>query len=138
MQPDRMELPSVSVVGAAIVRDGRVLAARRSAPPEMAGRWEFPGGKVERDETAAQALVRECREELGVEIAVGEWLAAGQVRAGLVLDVYLASLRGGEPRPLTDHDELRWLGPAELDELAWLEPDRPAVAALHAVLAAMR
>ena len=63
------------VVGAAIVRDGRVLACRRTAPPEAAGRWELPGGKVEPGEAPEAALVREVREELGCDIAVTAWLA---------------------------------------------------------------
>ena len=56
------------VVGAALLDKGRVLAARRSAPPEVAGGWEFPGGKVNPGESEREALVRECREELGVEV----------------------------------------------------------------------
>ena len=60
------------VVGAAIVHDGRLLAARRSAPADLAGGWELPGGKVEPGESEADALVRECREELGVAVVVGE------------------------------------------------------------------
>ena len=63
------------VVGAAIVRDGRVLACRRTAPLEVAGRWELPGGKVEPGEAPEAALVREVREELGCDIAVTAWLA---------------------------------------------------------------
>jgi 8-oxo-dGTP diphosphatase len=119
------------VVGAAIERDGRVLAARRSAPAQVAGGWEFPGGKVEPGETDAAALVRECREELGVGIDVGEPLADEQmITDGYVLRVYRALLTSGEPTALQDHDELRWLAPAELAELPWLPADRAAVAAL--------
>ena len=66
--------PRVPVVGAAIVRDGRVLAARRTTPASAAGRWEFPGGKVEPGETPDAALVREVAEELGCTIAVTAWL----------------------------------------------------------------
>jgi 8-oxo-dGTP diphosphatase len=117
------------VVGAAVLRDGRLLAARRSAPPELAGRWELPGGKVEPGETPEQALVRELREELGVvaeplERVEGEW----PLRADLVLHVWTARLRSGEPRPLQDHDALRWLTPAEAYDVPWLDQDRPAVA----------
>lgn len=119
------------VVGAAIVRDGRVLAARRSAPVQVAGGWEFPGGKLEPGETAAVALERECLEELGVRIEVGALLAGAPIRDGLTLAVYEARLVAGEPRPLQDHDELRWLAAAELDGLSWLAPDRPAVEALR-------
>ena len=63
------------VVGAAIVRHGCVLAARRTAPVAAAGRWEFPGGKVEPGETAEAALVRELDEELGCAVEVTGWLA---------------------------------------------------------------
>jgi 8-oxo-dGTP diphosphatase len=124
------------VVGAAIVRDGRVLAARRSAPPEMAGGWEFPGGKVEPGESEPSALMRECREELGVRVTVGELLGSAPLSRGFVLHVYLAALVAGEPRPLQDHDELRWLAADELDSVDWLPAERPALAAVAALLAA--
>lgn len=120
------------VVGAAIVRDGRVLAARRSRPVELAGRWEFPGGKVEPGESERDALVRECAEELGVRIAwverlPGEW----PIGETLMLRVHLAVLAEGEPMPGDDHDELRWLGPGQLQDVDWLPADVPAVAALR-------
>lgn len=117
------------VVGGAVLHRGRLLAARRSAPPELAGRWELPGGKVERGETPPEALVRELREELGIEAAPlervpGEW-ALGP---GLVLHVWTAHLLSGEPEPLQDHDRLRWLAPADVHDVDWLDQDRPAVA----------
>ncbi|MFG2135769.1 (deoxy)nucleoside triphosphate pyrophosphohydrolase [Streptomyces sp. NPDC048650] len=117
------------VVGAAVCDRGRLLAARRSAPPALAGRWELPGGKVEDGETPEQALVRELREELGVEAAAGERIPGEWVlRPGFVLRVWTARLLSGEPRPLQDHDELRWLWPAEEQHVDWLDQDRPAVA----------
>lgn len=123
------------VVGAAILRDGLLLAARRKAPAALAGGWELPGGKVESGESDAGALIRECREELGVEIEVGarvpgEWPLA----AGMALRVYLARLVTGEPAALEDHEQLRWLGPAELFDVDWLPADRPAVEAVSAQL----
>jgi len=113
------------VVGAAIVRDGRVLAARRTAPPETAGRWEFPGGKVEAGESPETALVREIGEELGSVVEVTGWLP-GEVPIGErhVLTVALTVLTAGEPDP-REHDEIRWLTAAELGDVDWLEPDRP-------------
>ncbi|HET6634202.1 MAG TPA: (deoxy)nucleoside triphosphate pyrophosphohydrolase [Streptomyces sp.] len=118
------------VVGAALVDAGRLLAARRTAPPATAGRWEFPGGKVEPGETPRQALVRELREELGVDAEVqdrvpGEW----PVGRGMVLWIYRARLLAGtpRPRPLQDHDELRWLPSAETGTVDWLDQDLPAV-----------
>jgi 8-oxo-dGTP diphosphatase len=123
---------SVHVVGAAIIRDGRVLAARRTRPAGLAGGWEFPGGKVMPDESEQDALLRECREELGVAVRVGERL--GEVADGAVrLVLYAARVTEGEPEPLQDHDEVRWLGRADLAAIRWLPIDRallPAVAAL--------
>jgi 8-oxo-dGTP diphosphatase len=126
------------VVGAAVLRatsssTSAVLAARRRRPAELAGGWEFPGGKVEAGESDADALVRECREELGVDIEVGSLLATTPIRAGLTLRVYQARLVIGsaEPAAGADHDELRWLGTDELWSVAWLEPDRPAVRRLQ-------
>ncbi|MFJ8584949.1 (deoxy)nucleoside triphosphate pyrophosphohydrolase [Streptomyces sp. NPDC093595] len=116
------------VVAGAVFDGGRLLAARRSAPPALAGRWELPGGKLEPGETAPEALVRELREELGVEIEPGERIPGEWPLApGYVLQVWTARLLSGEPRPLQDHDELRWLDRRELDSVDWLEQDRPAV-----------
>lgn len=120
----------IVVVGAALLDGGRLLAARRSAPPELAGRWELPGGKVEKGETPEAALVRELREELGVETEAveripGEW----PLRAPYVLRVWTARLLPGsaDPKPLQDHDELRWLNPAEIWDVNWLDQDVEAV-----------
>lgn len=112
-------------MGAALVRDGRVLAARRTAPPAAAGRWEFPGGKVEPGEDPAAALVREVAEELGCTIEVDAWLEGEvPIGEGHLLRVGLVRLVSGEPEP-REHDRVRWLGPGALDDVDWLEPDRP-------------
>jgi 8-oxo-dGTP diphosphatase len=120
-----------AVVGAAVLRDGRVLAARRTTPAAAAGRWEFPGGKVEPGESSASALVREVREELGCEVEVTGWLT-GVVPVGERHELTVAVVRlvAGEPAP-TEHDRIRWLGPDELDDVDWLEPDRPFLAGLR-------
>ncbi|WP_371498882.1 NUDIX domain-containing protein [Kitasatospora sp. NBC_00374] len=113
------------VVGGALIHRGRVLAARRSAPPAVAGFWEFPGGKAEPGESQEQALERELLEELGVRArALRQLPGSWPVRAGLELRIWAAELVSGEPQPLEDHSELRWLGPAELDDVEWLEHDR--------------
>lgn len=126
----------VIVVGAAIVRgDDSVLCARRSAPAHVAGKWEFPGGKVEAGESDAEAVVRECREELGVEVAVGAKIGAdARIDDRFTLRVFLARLEPGqpEPLPLEDHDELRWVPRRDLLGLDWLAPDVPIVAELAA------
>ncbi len=122
------------VVGAAVVHEGRVLTARRTTPPEAAGRWEFPGGKVEPDETPEAALVREVREELGCDIEVVAWLT-GEADLGRcrVLRVALARLVGGEPVPV-EHDAVAWLRADEIGDVAWLDSDRPFLAQVAAAL----
>ncbi|MET7478752.1 (deoxy)nucleoside triphosphate pyrophosphohydrolase [Streptomyces sp. NPDC005648] len=128
----------IVVVGAALLDDDRLLAARRSAPPALAGRWELPGGKVEPGETPEAALVRELREELGVEAEVldrvpGEW----PLKPPYVLRIWTARLSAGSPapKPLQDHDELRWLRtPDELWTVDWLDQDVEALRALQAAV----
>jgi 8-oxo-dGTP diphosphatase len=126
------------VVGAALIHEGRVLAARRSYPPETAGRWEFPGGKVEDGESPDAALVRELEEELGCRVDVTGWLEPKVlIRPGLVLRVATAQLLDGEPGPReSEHDELRWLTAQELDHVDWLDADRPFTGPLREVLRA--
>ena len=126
------------IVGAAIIAGGRVLACERAEPPEMAGKWEFPGGKVEDGEGEPEALVRECDEELGVLIEVGERVGddipLSHGRA--ILKVYTARLvNGAQPRAI-EHSELRWLSVDELDSVPWLPADAPIVAALVPLLKA--
>ena len=125
------------IVGAAIVADGRLLACERSEPPEVAGRWEFPGGKVEPGESDLEALVRECEEELGIVVAVKERVGEDVPLAHgwAVLRVWLAEIVSGEPQPL-EHSRLRWLGLHELDSVSWLPADAPVVAEVAKVLAA--
>ncbi|MGF0170446.1 (deoxy)nucleoside triphosphate pyrophosphohydrolase [Streptomyces sp. Marseille-Q5077] len=118
------------VVGAALLEAGRLLAARRSAPEELAGRWELPGGKVEPGEAPEAALVRELREELGVAAEVLERVpGAWPLKPPYVLHVWTARLLpgSGAPEPLEDHDALRWLGAGELWDVDWLDQDVPAV-----------
>jgi 8-oxo-dGTP diphosphatase len=120
------------IVGAAIINDGRVLACARSDPPEVAGRWEFPGGKVEPGETDEEALVRECLEELAIKVVVGQRvgrdvpLAHGRA----ILRVFAATLANDDAPQLLEHSELRWLGADELLSVDWLPADAPIVAAL--------
>ncbi|MEU6219569.1 (deoxy)nucleoside triphosphate pyrophosphohydrolase [Streptomyces sp. NPDC047022] len=124
----------ILVVGAALLSGNRLLAARRSAPAELAGRWELPGGKVEPGERPEHALARELHEELGVraepvERVPGQW----PLKPGYILQVWTAHLLTGTPEPLEDHDALRWLAPEEIWDVPWLDQDVPAV---RAVLAA--
>jgi 8-oxo-dGTP diphosphatase len=126
------------VVGAAILRGGAVLAARRTSPPEAAGRWELPGGKVEPGETPEAAAVREIAEELGCAVEVTGWLAATvPISDALALRVATARLVEGEPEPVEHdptHDMVGWLGPGDLDDVDWLGPDRPFLPELGRLL----
>ncbi|QNE34869.1 (deoxy)nucleoside triphosphate pyrophosphohydrolase [Leifsonia shinshuensis] len=120
---------TLQVVAAVIVRDGAVLACRRAPHKDAAGRWEFPGGKVEAGETPEAALARELREELGVDVRVGALLdrtVTGQVD----LACYAATLLGPAPTASTDHDALEWRGTGALAGLDWADADLPVVARL--------
>jgi 8-oxo-dGTP diphosphatase len=122
----------------------RVLSARRVAPPRWAGWWEFPGGKVDPGETPVVALHRELSEEVGVSVRLGAEIpgpsADGDGRvwpimAGLVMRVWLAEVAEGEPRARDEHDEVRWLGPAELDSVRWLPGNVGILAVVRRLLA---
>lgn len=111
-----------------------MLASRRTEPPHLAGWWEFAGGKVEAGESDARALTRELREELAVEVRIGDRIGPDlPIGQTAVLRVYLAELVAGEPA-LVDHDEHRWLGLDRLLDVAWLPVDLPVVAELQRVL----
>jgi 8-oxo-dGTP diphosphatase len=134
--------PPALVVAAAIVDDlmvpRRLLAARRSAPKSLAGRWEFPGGKVEPGETHHEALRRELAEELGIAITIGRAVlgpveGAWEVTRGHLMRVWLVRIDVGEPEPLLDHDEIRWLEPDRWHDVPWLDADVPIVRALQAL-----
>ncbi|GAA4375242.1 NUDIX domain-containing protein [Actinomadura verrucosospora] len=115
------------VVGAAILAEGRLLAAQRAEPPHMAGGWELPGGKVDPGESDEDALVRECHEELAVKVRLGRRVGGDwRLSERAVLRVWTAELVEGEPQAL-EHLQLRWLAPSELHDVNWLPGDRPAV-----------
>lgn len=136
LEPGRVAVAAVALVDD-LRRPRRLLAARRSGPPALAGGWEFPGGKVEPGEEPAAAAVREAAEELGVRVELGE-PAGGPWPLGRSHEMHLwwavTAPGEGEPRPLEDHDALRWLTRATLHEVPWLENDLPVVAFVAAHL----
>ncbi len=123
----------ITVVGAVIVRDGLIYCARRGLTGALPGMWEFPGGKVEKDESFAEALVREIDEELSCEISVREPLETTTHEydfAVVTLATFLCELVVGEPRS-NEHAEEQWLPVGKLDTLEWAPADIPAVQKLR-------
>ncbi len=119
----------IAVVGAVLVRDGRILAAQRGEGMSLAGRWEFPGGKIEPGETPQETLRREIVEELGCRIEIGELVARTEhaYDFGLVdLSTYWCRLIDGEPA-LTEHAAIVWADAEELAALEWAPADVEAV-----------
>lgn len=101
----------------------RLLVAQRSYPPDLAGRWELPGGKVEPGEGERAALVRECREELGVDLDVGDRVGPDVPTTAVsgTLRVYWARIAAGVP-VAGEHRQIRWVSPDQLPGLDWVSP----------------
>lgn len=124
----------IDVVGAVIVAEGRVLCAQRGGTGSLAGKWEFPGGKIERGESPRQALEREISEELKCGIEVGAAITTTRHEydfATISLTTFYCQLIAEEPE-LTEHQAMAWMTPAELQDLAWAAADIPAVKLIQA------
>jgi len=125
--------PLVPVVAAALFDGaGRVLIAQRPAGKVLAGRWEFPGGKVAAGESEGNALTRELREELGVEVIAARpfmRLTHAYEERDVQLSLWIVERFAGEPRSL-DAQALKWVAPAHLAGENILEADQPFIAAL--------
>ena len=125
---------SVPVVAALIWDKDRFLICQRPAHKARGLLWEFVGGKVEPGETKAQALVRECREELDVELEVGPVfmeLTHAYPDMTVRLTLFHAAIRRGEPK-LLEHNDLRWITPAEIPQYAFCPADKEILARIIA------
>ncbi len=138
-----MAAPILVAAGAVVddLDDPRhLLAARRATPASLAGRWEFPGGKVDPGESPEEALHRELREELGVRVGLGPEIVgpdagAWRLSTRYVMRLWLVEVVAGTPEPLVEHDELRWLPRGQWLDVPWLDADVRIVQALVAALA---
>lgn len=119
----------IPVVAAVLIRGETILAAKRSSTMSLPGMWEFPGGKIELDESPEEALLRELKEELQCSAEIGEHIQTTEHEyefGTVVLTTYYCFLKGVEPR-LTEHSEIRWVHVTDLDTLDWAPADIPAV-----------
>jgi len=122
------------VVGALIRRQGKILICRRPPNKKRALLWEFAGGKPEAGESLEAALVRECREELGIELEVGEKFDECIYEYPDItvhLTVFEAEIRQGEPKML-EHSDIRWVTADELDNYEFCPADGPIIEKLKA------
>ena len=126
-------MKTVEVV-AGIIKDGeKVFATQRGYGDQKDG-WEFPGGKMEPGETPEQALVRELREELAIDVSVGSFVCTVEhdyPTFHLKMHCFICSIVGGKSPELLEHEAARWLAPAELHSVNWLPADVKVVAALE-------
>lgn len=123
-----------TVVAGALIAGNALLVAQRDRPPALAGLWELPGGKVADGETDEAALVRELKEELGVDVTVGSRIGVDvALNSATALRAYLVTQTGGTLHP-NDHRAIKWITVDELDDLDWVPADRTWLAELHAEL----
>ncbi|WP_087972058.1 (deoxy)nucleoside triphosphate pyrophosphohydrolase [Oceanobacillus rekensis] len=125
----------IHVVGAVIIKENKILCAQRGPDKSLPFMWEFPGGKIETGETPQDALKREIDEEMHCDIEIGEQVehTVYEYDFGIVhLTTYKCKLLEGTP-VLTEHAEIKWLSPKELETLEWAPADIPAIEKLATV-----
>ena len=117
-------MKSIRVVAAIIINDGKVFATQRGYG-DWKDWWEFPGGKIEPGESPEEALAREIREELDVEISIDKFYRTVEYdypKFHLVMDCFICHIAEGEP-VLLEHEAAKWLSPDELGSVQWLPSD---------------
>ncbi|MDC7245209.1 MAG: (deoxy)nucleoside triphosphate pyrophosphohydrolase [Sphaerochaetaceae bacterium] len=126
-------MKQIHVAAAVIEKDNKIFAAQRKDAGELALKWEFPGGKLEEGESGAQAIVREIREELSVDIVVkGHFLRVSHQYESfhITMDAYLCKLTRGDIR-LNEHVDSFWCPVEQLMDLDWAAADIPIAQKLH-------
>jgi 8-oxo-dGTP diphosphatase len=116
----------IPVVTGLLQKGNKILVGQRPAGHSLAGNWEFPGGKIERNESPEEALTRELNEELGIEAEIGSLnLASTHTYAdtGIIILFYSVLYWKGEPKPI-HHSELKWVTADELNLLAIPDANR--------------
>jgi 8-oxo-dGTP diphosphatase len=121
----REPAPRIRVTAGVLRRNGRILIARRTAPPSLAGLWEFPGGKVEAGETPRECLARELREELGLQVRVGKLLHRHRHTSprGRIELYFFEVSEADSALHLRDHDAVAWVSPPDLTGYDWVPAD---------------
>ena len=122
----------ISVVGAVIYRDGKILAAQRKNDSKLGGFWEFPGGKIEPDESPKEALIREINEELEAEIEIHEEVCTTTYDydfATVKLTTFRCTMLNDQI-VLNDHQDIKWLALSEINSVEWAPADIPTIDAI--------
>ena len=128
-------MKQIHVVAAIIKQDNKIFATQRGYG-EFQGMWEFPGGKIEANESKEAALIREIKEELDVDIQVDDWITRLEYdypNFHLSMDCFFASIISGE-MVLKEHMAAKWLGGDELDSVEWLPADIILIEQLKSML----
>ena len=118
----------ISLVAAIIIHENKIFATQRGYG-EFKDGWEFPGGKIEPGETPQEALVREIKEELGIEIEVKDFLETVEYdypKFHLSMDCFFCTIRSGE-LVLKEHEAAKWLTAETLESVEWLPADKGLV-----------
>lgn len=131
---NNIEPPDIVRVTAAImVNNGKIIIAKRKPSDKLPNKWEFPGGKIENNETPEQCLKRELKEEFDINVSVGEYLASSIYHydhISIELLAYRTYWEGGNIN-LKEHDEFRWVSLKQLDEYDFAPADIPFVEKLR-------
>jgi len=119
----------IQVTAAILIKDDHVLIAKRKSGDHLENKWEFPGGKIERNETPKQCLKRELKEELDIDVSVGEYVGSSIYHYDYIsieLLAYRTYWEGGNIS-LKDHDDFKWISLEQLDEYNFVPADIPFV-----------